>query len=149
MSIPPAYLDQWRAVIDRDPTGVFSTCRAIIEAMRTRNFGHIINISSVNGQSGQFGPTIYALAKAGVIGFTKTLAPESAAHGITVNAVAPEYTDTPVVQAVRAKAMETVLAPVPVGRLAKPEEIQATFFLDGDSSSFIAGVTLPVNGGNI
>ncbi len=140
--------DQWHAVINTDLTGVFNMTRNVIEGMRSLGFGRIVNVSSVNAQSGQFGQTNYAAAKAGVIGFTKALALESAAHGITVNAVAPGYTDTPMVSAVPAKAMQAVLAGVPVGRLAKAEEVaRAIQFLADDSSGFITGATLSINGG--
>jgi acetoacetyl-CoA reductase len=140
--------EQWQSVIDVDLGGVFNASRAVIEGMRASNFGRIINISSVNGQSGQFGQTNYAAAKAGIIGFTKALALESASHGITVNAVAPGYTDTAMVRAVPQSAMQGVLAGVPVGRLATPEEIARTVrFLAADESGFITGATLAVNGG--
>lgn len=140
--------EQWQSVIDVDLGGVFNASRAVIESMRVRNFGRIVNVSSVNGQSGQFGQTNYAAAKAGIIGFTKALALESASHGITVNTVAPGYTDTAMVRAVPQSAMQGVLASVPVGRLATPEEIaRAIRFLAADESSFITGATLAVNGG--
>jgi acetoacetyl-CoA reductase len=140
--------EQWHAVINTDLTGVFNMSRHVIEGMRSRGFGRIINVSSVNAQSGQFGQTNYAAAKAGVIGFTKALALESAAHGITVNAVAPGYTDTPMVSAVPAKAMQSVLAGVPVGRLARAEEIaRAILYLADDNSGFVTGATLSINGG--
>jgi len=139
---------QWHEVIGTDLTGVFNMTRNVIAGMRDRGFGRIINVSSVNAQSGQYGQTNYAAAKAGVIGFTKALALESAAHGITVNAVAPGYTDTPMVSAVPAKAMQSVLAAVPVGRLAQADEIaRAILFLADDSSGFITGATLSINGG--
>ena len=139
---------QWQEVIGIDLTGVFNMTRNVIGGMRDRSFGRIVNVSSVNAQSGQFGQTNYAAAKAGVIGFTKALALESAAHGITVNAVAPGYTDTPMVRAVPAKAMQSVLAAVPMGRLAQAEEIaRAILFLADDSSGFITGTTLSINGG--
>lgn len=141
-------IDQWQAVINIDLTGVFNVTRHVIEGMRARNFGRIINVSSVNAQSGQFGQTNYCAAKAGVIGFTKALALESAAHGITVNAIAPGYTDTPMVGAVPAKVLQTVLANVPAGRLASADEIaRAILFLADDSSGFVTGATLSVNGG--
>ena len=140
--------EQWHAVIDTDLTGVFNMTRQVIEGMRSRGFGRIINVSSVNAQSGQFGQTNYAAAKAGVIGFTKALALESAAHGITVNAVTPGYTDTPMVSAVPAKAMQSVLASVPMGRLAQADEIaRAILFLADESSGYITGATLSINGG--
>ena len=140
--------EQWQKVIEVDLGGVFNASRAVIESMRARKFGRIVNVSSVNGQSGQFGQTNYAAAKAGVIGFTKALALESASHGITVNAVAPGYTDTPMVRAVPQAAMQGVLAGVPVGRLATPDEIARTIlFLAADESGFITGATISINGG--
>ena len=115
--------EQWRSVIDVDLGGCFNTCRAVIESMRERRFGRIVNISFVNGLSGQFGQTNYSAAKAGIIGFTKALALEGASRGTTVNEIAPGYTDTGMVRAVPAKVLEGIVAAVPVGRLAKPEEI--------------------------
>jgi acetoacetyl-CoA reductase len=141
-------LDQWRRVIDVDLGGCFNTCRAVIGGMRERRFGRIINVSSVNALSGQFGQTNYSAAKAGVIGFTKALALESASCGITVNAIAPGYTDTDMVRAVPAAILEKIVASVPVGRLAKPEEIARTIvFLADDDAGFMTGATLSVNGG--
>jgi acetoacetyl-CoA reductase len=105
-------------------------------------------VSSINAQSGQFGQCNYAAAKAGLIGFTKSLALESMAHGITVNVIAPGYTDTAMVRAVPAKAMEGILAGIPAGRLAKPEEIaRGILFLVDDDAGYITGATLPINGG--
>jgi len=141
-------LEQWRAVMDVDLGGIFNTTRAVIESMRTRKFGRIVNVSSVNGQSGQFGQTNYAAAKAGVIGFTKALALESASHGITVNAVAPGYVNTPMVAGVSTDMLVKLLASVPVGRLGEPEEIaRVVAFLAGEDAGFITGATFSVNGG--
>lgn len=140
--------EQWRSVIDVDLGGCFNMCRAVIETMRERRFGRIVNISSINALSGQFGQTNYAAAKAGIIGFTKALALEGAARGITVNAVAPGYTDTAMVAAVRADVLNKIIATVPVGRLGKPEEIaRAIAFLVSDDAGFITGETLSLNGG--
>jgi acetoacetyl-CoA reductase len=141
--------DQWRAVIDANLTGCFNMARVVIEGMRARGFGRIVNISSVNGQSGQLGQTNYSAAKAGLIGFTKALAQEGAAKGITVNAVAPGYIDTDMVAAVPADVMNKVILPkIPVGRLGKAEEIaRAVAFLAADESGFITGSTLTANGG--
>lgn len=139
---------QWRSVIDVDLGGCFNVTRAVIEGMRERRFGRIVNISSVNALSGQFGQTNYCAAKAGVIGFTKALALESAAKGITVNAIAPGYTDTGMARAVPAAVLQSIVAAVPVGRLAEPEEIaRAVLFLVGEDSGFITGATLSINGG--
>lgn len=141
-------LDQWRDVLRVDLGGCFNTCRAVIDGMRERRFGRIVNISSVNALSGQFGQTNYAAAKAGIIGFTKSLALEGAARGITVNAIAPGYTDTGMVRAVPAKVLEGIIAGVPVGRLARPDEIARSIaFLVSDEAGFITGATLSVNGG--
>jgi acetoacetyl-CoA reductase len=141
-------LQQWREVIDVNLGGCFNMCRAVIESMRQRNFGRIVNVSSVNAQSGQFGQCNYVASKAGLIGFTKSLALESMAHGISVNVITPGYTDTAMVRAVPAKAMEGILANVPAGRLAKPEEIaRGILFLVDDQAGYITGATLPINGG--
>ncbi|MDE2254562.1 MAG: acetoacetyl-CoA reductase [Betaproteobacteria bacterium] len=141
-------LEQWRAVIDADLDACFNMCHAVIEGMRARNWGRIVNITSINGQKGQFGQTNYSAAKAGVIGFTKALALESARKGITVNAVAPGYTATDMVAAVDPKVMESIVAQIPVGRLAQPEEIaHAVAFLVHAQSGFITGSTLSINGG--
>jgi acetoacetyl-CoA reductase len=138
----------WNSVIGTDLSGCFNMCRNVIEGMRERRFGRIINISSVNGLSGQAGQTNYAAAKAGMIGFTKSLALETASRGITVNAVAPGYADTEMVANVRADVLEQILKGVPVGRLALPTEIaRAVLFLAADDAGFITGQTLNVNGG--
>lgn len=140
--------EQWRSVIDIDLGGCFNVCRAVINGMRDRRFGRIVNISSINALSGQFGQTNYAAAKAGIIGFTKSLALENASRGITVNAIAPGYTDTGMVRAVPPKVLEGILASVPVGRLATPDEIaRGVLFLVEDHAAFITGATLSINGG--
>jgi len=140
--------EQWREVVDVNLGGCFNMCRAVIGSMRERGFGRIVNLSSVNGLAGQFGQTNYAATKAGIIGFTKALALESATHGITVNAVAPGYTDTAMVAAVRPDVRERIIAGVPVGRLAKPEEIAAAVvYLVSDAAAFVTGETLSINGG--
>ena len=140
--------EQWRSVVDVDLGGCFNMCRAVIEGMRERRFGRIVNISSVNGLSGQFGQTNYAAAKAGVIGFTKALALEGASRNITVNAIAPGYTDTGMVAAVPQDALEAVLAAVPVGRLGTPQEIaRGVLYLVEDEAGFVTGATLSINGG--
>ncbi|MEA1648753.1 acetoacetyl-CoA reductase [Nitrospirillum sp. BR 11164] len=140
--------EQWRAVIDVDLGGCFNMCRAVIDSMRERRYGRIINISSVNGLSGQAGQTNYAAAKAGLIGFTKALALEGASRNITVNAVAPGYTKTGMVDAVPAPILQTIVDGIPAKRLAQPEEIaRAVAFLAADDAGFITGETLSVNGG--
>jgi acetoacetyl-CoA reductase len=140
--------EQWRSVIDVDLGGCFNTCRAVMGSMRERRFGRIVNVSSVNGLSGQLGQTNYSAAKAGVIGFTKALALEGASRGITANAVAPGYTDTGMVRAVPQNILDGIVAGVPVGRLASPDEIaRAVLFLAAEDAGFITGATLSVNGG--
>jgi acetoacetyl-CoA reductase len=141
-------LEQWHDVINIDLNGCFNTCRAVIGGMRERRFGRIVNVSSVNALSGQFGQTNYAAAKAGLIGFTKALALESASHGITVNAIAPGYTDTSLVRAVSPEILAAIVGSVPVGRLATPDEIaRGIGFLASDDAGFITGTTLSINGG--
>jgi acetoacetyl-CoA reductase len=122
-------------------------CRPVIEGMRERGFGRIINITSINGQKGQAGQTNYSAAKAGMIGFTKALAQEGASKGVTVNCVAPGYIDTDMVAAVPEPVLQKIIATIPVGRLGKAEEIaKAVAFLAGDDAGFITGATLTVNG---
>ncbi len=140
--------EQWQSVLRVDLDSMFNATRQVISGMRERGFGRIINISSVNAVQGQFGQTNYSAAKAGVIGFTKALALESARKGITVNAIAPGYADTAMVAAVPDDVMKTVLEGVPLGRLAEPSEIaRCVAFLASDQSGFITGSTLHVNGG--
>ena len=140
-------LDQWNEVLRIDLGSVFCMSRHLIDGMRDRNFGRIINISSINGQKGQMGQTNYSAAKAGIIGFTKALAQETAKKGITVNAVCPGYIDTEMVQAVPPKVLEGIVATIPVGRLGKAEEIaKMCVFLAGDDAAFITGATMTVNG---
>lgn len=140
--------EQWDAVIQTNLASCFNMSRNVIEGMRERGFGRIINIGSVNGQGGQYGQVNYAAAKSGIHGFTKALAQEGAPKGITVNAVAPGYINTDMVRAVPEKVMEKIIAGIPVGRLGKPEEIARTvLFLVSDEAGFITGSTLSVNGG--
>jgi len=140
--------DQWNAVIQTNLASCFNMSRQVIEGMRTRGFGRIVNIGSINGQAGQFGQANYAAAKAGMQGFTKALAQEGAARGITVNVVAPGYVETDMVHAVPPDVLEKIVARIPVGRLGKPEEIaRAVLFLVADESGFITGSTLSINGG--
>ncbi len=141
--------DQWGAVIGTNLNGLFNMCRGVIDGMRERGFGRIVNISSVNGQKGQFGQTNYAAAKAGELGFTKALALETASKGITVNAIAPGYIATEMVLAVPEDVLKNNILPqVPVGRLGEPEEIaRCVVFLAADDAGFITGSTLSANGG--
>jgi len=140
--------EQWNAVIQTNLTSCFNMSRQVIEGMRGRGFGRIVNIGSINGQAGQYGQVNYAAAKSGIHGFTKALAQEGAARGITVNAVAPGYVDTEMVRAVPADVLEKIIARIPVGRLGKAEDIARTvLFLVADDADFITGSTLSVNGG--
>ena len=140
--------EQWSAVIRTNLDSCFNMSRAVIEGMRERRFGRIINISSINGQAGQIGQTNYAAAKAGILGFTKALAQEGASRGVTVNAVAPGYVETDMVRAVPPNVLEQIVARIPVGRLGKPEEIaRVVLFLAADEAGFITGSTLSINGG--
>ncbi len=140
--------EQWDAVIQTNLSSCFNMSRAVIEGMRARGFGRIVNIGSVNGQAGQYGQVNYAAAKSGIHGFTKALAQEGAARGITVNAVAPGYVDTEMVRAVPPEVLEKIIARIPVGRLGKAEDIARTvLFLVADDADFITGSTLSVNGG--
>jgi acetoacetyl-CoA reductase len=142
-------LEQWNAVIGTNLGSLFNMSRQVIEGMRGRKFGRIINISSINGQKGQFGQVNYSAAKAGEIGFTKALAIENAKGGITVNAICPGYINTEMVQAVRKDVLEKAILPlIPIGRLGEPEEIaRAVVFLAADEAGAITGSTLTVNGG--
>jgi acetoacetyl-CoA reductase len=142
-------LEQWNAVINTNLGSLFNMTRPIIEGMRARKFGRIINISSINGQKGQFGQVNYSAAKAGDIGFTKALALENARGGITVNAICPGYINTEMVQAVPKDVVEKNILPmIPVNRLGEPEEIaRAVVFLASDHAGYITGSTLTINGG--
>lgn len=139
---------QWNAVIDTNLNSCFYMSRAVIDSMRENKFGRIINISSMNGQLGQFGQTNYSAAKAGIFGFTKALARETASRGITVNAIAPGYIATDMVKAIKEEVLKQIVAGIPVGRLGEPEEVaRAVLFLAADDASFITGETMSINGG--
>jgi acetoacetyl-CoA reductase len=142
-------VEQWSEVIRTNLDSVFNMTRGVIEGMRERGFGRIVNISSINGQKGQFGQSNYSAAKAGLIGFTKAVAQENAAKGITVNAVAPGYIGTEMVRAVPEDVLKSKILPlIPVGRLGEPEEVaRCVVFLAGDDAGFITGSTLTANGG--
>ena len=140
--------EQWSEVIRVNMDSLFNMTRQVIEGMREREWGRIINISSINGQKGQIGQTNYSAAKAGVIGFTKALALENAKKGVTVNCVAPGYIDTEMVQAVPAKVLESIIGQIPAGRLGSGEEIADTVsFLAGERAAYVTGTTLSLNGG--
>jgi acetoacetyl-CoA reductase len=141
--------EQWTAVINTNLGSLFNMSRQVIEGMRERKFGRIVNISSINGQKGQMGQTNYSAAKAGEIGFTKALAQESARAGITVNAICPGYINTEMVQAVPKDVLEKSILPlIPVTRLGEPEEVaRCVLFLVSDDAGFITGSTLTANGG--
>jgi len=141
--------EQWAEVINTNLGSLFNMTRQVIEGMRTRKFGRIINISSINGQKGQFGQTNYSAAKAGEIGFTKALAREGAKLGVTVNAICPGYIATDMVKAMSREVLEkNVLPEIPIGRLGEPEEIgRCVVFLASDDAGFITGSTLTANGG--
>ena len=139
--------DQWSAVIRTNLDSMFCMTRPLIEGMRDRNYGRIINISSINGQKGQAGQTNYSAAKAGVIGFTKALAQENARKGITVNCICPGSIDTEMVQAVPPKVLESIIATIPVGRLGKAEEIASmVVYLASEQAAFVTGSVMTVNG---
>lgn len=140
--------NQWNEVINTNLNGVFNVTHEFLESMLERGTGRIVNISSVNGQKGQFGQANYSAAKAGMHGFTKALAQEVARKGITVNTVSPGYTATDMVMAVPEEVREKIIAQIPVGRLGKPEEIaHMVAFLADERSGFITGADFSVNGG--
>src|ERR1700693_2492016 len=141
--------EQWNAVINTNLNSLFNMCRPVIDGMRERNFGRIVNVSSINGQKGQMGQTNYSAAKAGEIGFTKALAQENARRGVTVNAVCPGYIGTEMVRAVPKEVLEkNILPQIPIGRLGEPEEIaRCVVFLAADESGLITGSTLAAHGG--
>lgn len=140
--------EQWDKVIQTNLSSCFNMCRAVIDGMREREFGRIVNIGSVNGRAGQYGQVNYAAAKSGIHGFTKALALEGASKNITVNAIAPGYVLTDMVRAVPEKVLQKIIATIPVGRLGDPDDIaRAVLFLVGDDAGFITGSTLDINGG--
>ncbi len=140
--------DAWHEVIETNLTSCFNMCRVVIGKMRDRGFGRIVNISSVNGQAGQIGQTNYAAAKAGILGFTKALALESAPKGVTVNAICPGYVDTDMVRAVPERVQDAIKSKIPVGRFGDPREIcHVVRFLVADDACFVTGSTVSVNGG--
>jgi len=140
--------EQWNEVIQTNLTSCFNMCHAVLDGMRERGFGRIVNIGSINGQAGQYGQVNYAAAKSGIHGFTKALAQEGAAKGITVNAIAPGYIATEMVRAVPENVLEKIIQRIPVGRLGEASEIaRGVAFLVADDAGFITGSTLSINGG--
>ena len=140
--------ENWHAVIDTNLTSVFNVTRHVIDGMIERGWGRIITLSSVNAVRGQFGQTNYAAAKAGILGFTKSLAQEVVKKGVTVNAISPGYVHTDMVMAIRDDVRQQIVAQIPAGRLAMPEEIaDSVAFLASDKAAYITGTNLSVNGG--
>ncbi len=140
--------DAWSAVLRTNLDSMFCMTRPVIEGMRDRGSGRIVNISSINGQKGQMGQVNYSASKAGVIGFTKALAQENARKGVTVNCICPGYIDTEMVHAVPEKVLEGIIAQIPVGRLGKAEEIAALVaWLASDEAAFMTGAVMTINGG--
>jgi len=140
--------EDWQAVIQTNLSSCYNMCKNVINGMRDRGFGRIVNIGSINGQAGQYGQVNYAAAKSGIHGFTKALAQEGASKGITVNAIAPGYVETDMVRAVPEKVLEKIIAKIPVGRLGQVDDIsRCVLFLVADEASFITGSTVSVNGG--
>jgi acetoacetyl-CoA reductase len=140
--------EQWAEVIQTDLTSCFNMCRTVIEGMRARSFGRIINISSMNGELGGFGQANYSAAKAGMIGFSKAVAREDASKGITVNVITPGFVATEMVLSIPEKVMTNIVNGIPVKRLGQPEEIgRGVVFLASDDAGYITGSTLDINGG--
>jgi len=140
--------EQWQAVIQSNLDSVFNTTRNVIEGMLERGFGRVISISSINGQKGQFGQANYAASKAGIHGFTMSLAQEGARKGVTANTISPGYIDSPMVNAVPEEVRKQIIAQIPVARLGQPEDIaRVVVFLAADGAGFITGANIPVNGG--
>jgi acetoacetyl-CoA reductase len=140
---------QWMDVVNTNLNACFNVTRPVIDSMRSRKWGRIVQISSINGQKGQYGQANYAAAKAGMHGFTISLAQENAKFGITVNTVSPGYVATDMVMAVPEEVREKIVAQIPLGRLGKPEEIaHAVAFLTGEEAGWITGTNLAINGGH-
>src|SRR5437899_2650644 len=138
----------WMEVINTNLNSVFNVTRQVIDGMVERGWGRVINISSVNAIKGQFGQTNYSAAKAGMAGFSKALAQEVVRKGVTVNAVSPGYVETEMVMAIRAEIRDQIIASIPMGRLARPEEIAAVVaFLASDEAGYITGANISINGG--
>jgi acetoacetyl-CoA reductase len=141
--------DDWQSVIDTNLGSCFNMSKAVFGGMRERKFGRIVNISSINGQKGQLGQVNYSAAKAGMMGFSKALAQEGARYGITVNTLAPGYTETDMVAAVPEKILDSIVAQIPIGRLGTVGDVaRAVMFLVADDAGWITGSTLTLNGGH-
>lgn len=141
-------LEDWRAVISTNLDSLFNMTKPVLDSMTERGWGRIVNISSINGQKGQFGQANYSAAKAGMHGFTKALAQEVARKGVTVNTISPGYIGTDMVMAVPEDVRNKIIAQIPVGRLGKPEEVAALVaYLVSDLASFMTGANLSINGG--
>ena len=142
-------IDDWKAVIDTNLNSLFFVTKQVVDGMLDRGWGRIINISSMNGQRGQFGQTNYSTAKAGMHGFSMALAQEVASKGVTVNTVSPGYIGTDMVRAIREDVLEKIVATIPVKRLGEPEEIASMVsWLASDQSGFTTGANFACNGGN-
>lgn len=142
-------IDDWKAVIDTNLNSLFFVTKQVVDGMLDRGWGRIINISSMNGQRGQFGQTNYSTAKAGMHGFSMALAQEVASKGVTVNTVSPGYIGTDMVRAIREDVLEKIVATIPVKRLGTPEEIASMVsWLASDQSGFTTGANFSCNGGN-
>ncbi|PFG51111.1 3-oxoacyl-[acyl-carrier-protein] reductase [Marinobacter sp. LV10R520-4] len=140
--------EQWSQVVNVNLNSMFNMCRQVFEGMCDRGFGRIVNISSLNGEKGQFGQCNYAATKAGIYGFTKSIALEGARKGVTVNAISPGYIDSPMVRQVPEKVLNSIIAGIPVGRLGTPEDIaRAVIFLTAEDAGFVTGTNLSINGG--
>jgi acetoacetyl-CoA reductase len=140
--------EQWHAVIETNLTSLFHVTKQVVDDMLERGWGRIVNISSVNALKGQFGQTNYSAAKAGMHGFTKALAQEVVKKGVTVNTISPGYVDTDMVRAIKPEVLQSIVASIPMGRLAKPEEIASLVaFLSSEDAGYITGANISINGG--
>ena len=141
-------LSEWMAVINSNLNSVFNVTKSVIDGMTERGWGRVVNMSSVNGQKGQFGQTNYSAAKAGVHGFAKALAQEVIRKGVTVNSVSPGYVETDMVKAIRKDVLDKLIAGIPIGRLAQPDEIASLVaFLTSEEAGYITGANIAINGG--
>ena len=140
--------EDWTAVVDSNLNSIFNVTKQVIDGMADRGWGRVISLSSVNGVRGQFGQTNYAAAKAGILGFTKSLAQEVVRKGVTVNCVSPGYVETNMVRAIRKDVLDKIVEGIPIGRLARPDEIAALVaFLASDDAAYITGTNIGINGG--